>query len=410
MTMESKTLGVGGSDAATQLAALTDMTAGIDDISLDELRARVMKAQALMQEHGLAAIYVNAGTNLRYFTGTSWYASERMVGAIIPATGELEYIAPFFEVGTLEGYMQIQGKVNTWQEDESPYALAIAVLARMGITQGNIGIDESTAFFMFDGLRQAATHYQWRSATPVTAGCRMHKSPQELAIMQRAKDMTLVVHKAAARILRSGISTQEVEAFIHEAHKRVGAAAGSYFCIVLFGQDSSFPHGVSHPKCLDENEIVLIDTGCQLFGYKSDITRTYVYGVANERQRKMWALEKAAQGAAFEAAILGAPCEQADAAARSVLEASGMGPNYQLPGLPHRTGHGIGMDIHEWPYLVKGNKTPLAVGMCFSNEPMLVLPGEFGVRLEDHFYMTANGPKWFTEPSHSIDDPFGYQA
>ncbi|MBV7314498.1 Xaa-Pro peptidase family protein [Shewanella sp. NIFS-20-20] len=410
MINQPKTLGVGGSDAATELAALTDMTAGIQDIGLDELQARITRAQTLMKANGLAAIYVNAGTNLRYFTGTNWYASERMVGAIIPADGELEYIAPFFEVGTLEGYMQIKGRVNTWQEDESPYALTLSVLARMGICQGNIGIDESTAFFVFDGLRQQANEYQWISATAVTAGCRMHKSAHELAIMQRAMDMTLVVHQAVARILRPGISTQEVEAFIHQAHKQVGAAAGSYFCIVLFGEDSSFPHGVSHPKCLDDNDIVLIDTGCQLFGYKSDITRTYVYGVANERQRQMWALEKAAQGAAFNAATLGVACEHADLAAREVLEAAGMGPDYQVPGLPHRTGHGIGLDIHEWPYLVKGNQMPLAIGMCFSNEPMLVLPREFGVRLEDHFYMTAQGPKWFTEPAHSIDDPFGYQA
>lgn len=220
--------------------------------------------------------------------------------------------------------------------------------------------------------------------------------------------MTLTVHKAAAKILHPGISTSEVEQFIHQAHKKVGAPAGSYFCIVLFGEDSSYPHGVKNPKTLEQDDIVLIDTGCQLYGYNSDITRTYVFGKPNDKQRKVWQIEKNAQLKAFEAAKLGAPCADVDIAARQYIAGEGMGPDYQTPGCPHRTGHGIGLDIHEAPYLVRNDLTPLAPGMCFSNEPMLVIPNEFGVRLEDHFYMAENGPKWFTEPSHSIDDPFGY--
>ncbi|MFT5163885.1 MAG: Xaa-Pro dipeptidase, partial [Alteromonadaceae bacterium] len=192
----------------------------------------------------------------------------------------------------------------------------------------------------------------------------------------------------------------------NKAHQKVGASR-SYFCIVLFGVDSSFPHGVKTAKALDHNDMVLIDTGCQLEGYNSDITRTYVFGEPNDDQRKMWAIEKEAQARAFAQAQVGVPCGDVDTAARDYVASQGLGPNYQVPGLPHRTGHGVGLDIHEWPYLVKNDRTPLAPGMCFSNEPMLVLPGEFGIRLEDHFYMTAQGPKWFTEPSHSIDDPFG---
>jgi len=210
--------------------------------------------------------------------------------------------------------------------------------------------------------------------------------------------------------LRKGISTHEVTEFIHEAHKKVGAPKGSYFCIVLFGEDTAYPHGVSNPKALDDADMVLIDTGCQLQGYNSDITRSYVFGAPTPRDREVWNQEKASQAEGFKAAVLGAHCGTVDDAARGYLIEQGYGPGYQTPGLAHRTGHGIGLDIHEWPYLVSSDKTPLDVGMCFSNEPMISIPGEFGIRLEDHFYMTEAGPKWFTEPSHSIDDPFGYQA
>ncbi|MGE6649358.1 M24 family metallopeptidase [Shewanella colwelliana] len=407
--MSSGAFGIGGSTPAQELAKLSDMTEGVVGINKDEFSARVEKAQQLMRDQGLAAIYINAGTNLYYFTGTRWYASERMVGAIIPANGAVEYIAPAFEVDTLKGFMVIDGKVNTWHEDESPYQLFGQVLSKMGIDNGKVGIDESAAFFIFDGVRQAAPSFEYVNAKSVTAECRMIKSATELSLLQRAKDMTLEVHKAAARILHVGISVAEVEDFINQAHKAVGIPAGSYFCIVLFGEDSAYPHGVKSPKALALNDTVLIDTGCQLHGYNSDITRTYVFGRPSERQRQLWQLEQDAQIAAFEAAKVGATCASVDRAARDVLEAAGFGPGYDVPGLPHRTGHGIGLDIHEWPYLVLNDKTPLAPGMCFSNEPMLCVPGEFGVRHEDHFYMTENGPVWFTAPAHSIDNPFGYE-
>ncbi len=403
------TIGVGGSSPEAALAELSDMTAGIKPIQLDEFKQRVEKAQSIMRQQNIAATYVNAGTSLYYFTGTRWYASERMVGAIIPAEGDVEYIAPFFEIDTMKGFMQLKGKVNGWHEDESPYQLMINLLKDKNIPEGKIAIDESAAFFIYDGLRQVSDQYEFVNAKPVTAGCRMQKSATELALLQRAKEMTLEVHKAAAKILKPGISTQEVTGFINKAHQKVGAA-GSSFCIVLFGVDTSFPHGVKTPKILEQDDIVLIDTGCLLEGYNSDITRTYVYGDATSKQREMWQIEKQAQAEAFARAEINTPCGDVDSAARNYLESQGLGPAYQVPGLPHRTGHGIGLDIHEWPYLVKNDRTPLAPGMCFSNEPMLVIPGEFGVRLEDHFYMTAEGPKWFTEPSHSIDDPFGYQA
>ena len=403
------TIGVGGSTTELELAKLTNMTAEVTAISEAEYQQRINKAQQIMKANNIAATYVNAGTNLYYFTGTRWYASERMVGAIIPAEGEIQYIAPYFEVNTLNQYMTISSTINGWQEHESPYQLFKDVLAKLGITQGNIAFDESTSFFIVDGIAKLNQQLVISDAKIITAGCRAQKSDPEIALLQQAKNMTIAVHKAVARILREGISTQEVESFINAAHKKVGAPAGSYFCIVLFGEDSSFPHGVKTPKNLEKNDMVLIDTGCQVEGYNSDITRTYVFGEPNQRQRDMWHIEKQAQLAAFDAAHVGIACGDVDVAARDYLASQNMGPEYQTPGCPHRTGHGVGLDIHEWPYLVRNDRTPLAKGMCFSNEPMLVIPGEFGVRLEDHFYMTDSGAKWFTEPSHSIDDPFGYQ-
>jgi Xaa-Pro dipeptidase len=404
-------MSIGGKSMEEALAGLSDMTGGMVAIGKDEHVQRIARAQAFMQAQGIAAVYLNAGTNMTYFTGTKWYASERMVGAILPASGALEYIAPAFEESTVKDFMLVEGPVNCWEEHESPYQLFVDVLGRMGIapdqtTPPRIGICESAAFFIADGIRPLATGYALENAGRVSAYCRSRKSPAEIALMQRVKDMTLEVHKATASMLVEGITTVEVADFIARAHRKVGAP-GSYFCIVLFGEATAYPHGVSYVQTLKQGDVVLIDTGCQVKGYISDITRTYVFGEITERQRFVWNAEKTAQLAAFAAAQLGVPCRDVDAAARASLESHGFGPGYKLPGLPHRTGHGIGMDIHEWPYLVGSDSTPLEVGMCFSNEPMICIPGEFGIRHEDHFYMTESGPKWFTAPAHSIEQPFG---
>jgi Xaa-Pro dipeptidase len=404
------TIGVGGVKQEQALAELTNMTGSVKAIELSEYKARLTKAQGLIRENGLEALYINAGTNLHYFTGTRVPPSERMIGAILPAEGDLIYICPSFEIETLKGFIQIEGDIRGWEEHECSYTLVVELLKEIGINSGKIGIDESASFFLSDGLANAGPDYSFTSAKAVTAGCRVCKSENELALLQKAKDMTIEVHKATAKILVEGITTHEVKKFIHEAHIKVGATAGSSFCIVLFGVDSSFPHGVNNPNPLKANDVVLIDTGCLIEGYNSDITRTYIFGEPNERQREMWSIEKEAQAIAFNAAQLGTPCGDVDTAARDYLTSRGLGPGYNVPGCPHRTGHGVGLDIHEWPYLVKSDRTPLQVGMCFSNEPMLVLPDEFGIRLEDHFYMSKDGPKWFSEPAHSIDDPFGYEA
>lgn len=405
------TIGVGGSTQQEAIERLHNMSEGVSPIALDEYRTRIEKARRRMHQLGIDAIFLSAGANLEYFTGVRWSPSERMVGAILPLDGALQYLAPTFEDGTIRDFMVVEGAINGWQEHESPYRLFFDCLQRMGVqpntsNRPRIGVCSSLPFAMFDGLRQLDPGYAFVDAGAVTGFCRQQKSPAEIALMQRAKEMTLEVHKATASILHEGISTTEVVRFIEHAHRAVGAA-GSTFCIVLFGQASAFPHGVKYPQTLKRGDMVLIDTGCSVHSYQSDITRSYVFGEPDERQRAIWGFEKDAQLAAFEAARLGARCEEVDAAARDSLQACGLGPDYQLPGLPHRTGHGIGLEIHEGPYLVRGDHTPIEVGMCFSNEPMICVPGEFGIRLEDHFYMTEAGPRWFTEPSHSIDDPFG---
>ena len=373
-------------------------------ISKNEYLSRLACAQEFMGGEDIDALVIGASASLRYFSGVAWGPSERLVALIIPKSGEPVFICPSFEEGTLEESKAIDVSARYWEEHENPYALTNGAFKDLGANR--IAVDPSMPFTMTERLRDASPTARLIDAAPLIDSCRSTKSEAEIALMQQAKSMTLKVQKSVSKILHPGITTIEVARFIDEAHRSLGAS-GSSFCIVLFGEATSFPHGVPYPQELKEGDVVLIDTGCTIEGYHSDITRTYVYGEANEEIRAMWALEKEAQLAAFAAAEPGAPCEHVDQAARAVLERAGLGPDYRLPGLPHRTGHGIGLSIHEGPYLVRGDKTPLRPGMCFSNEPMIVVPGEFGIRLEDHFYVTENGPRWFTQPAHSIDEPFG---
>lgn len=401
------TIGVGGSAASTELEKIQNMTVDVQPIALAEYQSRIKKATALLKKQNCKALYVNAGTNLYYFTGTKWNASERMVGALLFEDESIEYIVPKFEEGTFKTFLQAEGNLNFWEEHENPYELFGAILQNKNIPNGTIALDESASYFLADNVVKSNPNYSFINAQPITAGCRMHKSAAEIAIIQQAKEITMVVQKAAARILYPGIEVKTVTDFINKAHIKAGIPSGSYFCIVLFGADSQYPHGVTAPQPLKDNDIVLIDTGCCLEGYLSDITRTYVYGTPTENHRKIWNLEKATQKAAFDAAQIGATCGSVDDAARKVLAEAGLSGDYEIPGLPHRVGHGTGLDIHEYPYLVRGNQTLLEEGMVVSNEPMICIPGQFGIRHEDHFYMTASGPKWFTTPMESIDNPFG---
>ncbi len=399
------TKGVGGSSFETELASLGPWRARAAPIEPAERAARLERARRLLGEAGLDALLVRGGPSLRYFTGVAWGQSERLVAMILPRRGPPVMICPAFEVGTLEASLAVPIEARLWQEDESPYALAAGVLADFGAT--SLALDPEAPFFVADGLRRAAPGLAIVSGAAVIDGCRTLKSPAELALMSQAKAMTLEVQRRAARSLREGVTTGEVIRFIDAAHRRLGAEGGNTFCIVQFGAATQFPHGVPGEQSLEEGDLVLIDTGCQVEGYNADITRTYVFGQPTAEHRRVWDVEHAAQAAAFAAARPGVPCEAVDAAARTVLEGAGFGPLYRLPGLPHRTGHGIGLAVHEAPYLVRGDATPLAEGMCFSDEPMIVIPGGFGVRLEDHFHVTADGAAWFTEPSSSLDAPFG---
>lgn len=395
---------IGGSSAEQELAGLSPPPGRPAPIDAAERQARLAKARDLTRALGAQALLIGAGASLRYFAGVAWGATERLVAMLLPVEGEPMMICPAFELGSLEASLGVEAEIRLWQEDEPPGALVAGMLKTLGVT--TLAFDPALSFQAFDDVRRAAPNLTVLNAAPVVDGCRGIKSPAELALLRYAKSLTLEVHRRAAAILRPGITTGEVKRFIDAAHRACGADNGSTFCAVQFGVASAYPHGVPGEQSLAEDDLVLIDTGCQIDGYHSDITRTYVFGTPSAEHRRIWAIEHEAQAAAFAAVRPGVPCEVIDQVARDVLQRHGLGPDYALPGLPHRTGHGIGLSIHEGPYLVRGDTTPLAVGMCFSNEPMIVLPDQFGVRLEDHFHVTPDGAAWFTKPSASIDRPF----
>ncbi|MCZ2484047.1 M24 family metallopeptidase [Aquirufa antheringensis] len=373
-------------------------------ISAEERKMRVAKAQKLMAEKQIQAIILDAGINMNYFTGISWHPSERSMLAVIPVKGEINFICPAFEEDRFLEMAPAGTKVSIWEEDENPFALTTCVLKGIGIEKGQIGIDEFCRFFIFDGLRKSDASFQFVSADPITIPCRIIKSAAEIALMQKANDATVKAIQAGIAALSIGCTPRQISQKIAQAHAEQGAMHG--FASVTFGVATSFPHGSSRKQILKSSDVVMLDCGCSVGGYESDITRTVVFGEPSAKQKQIWDLEKKAQQAGFEAAKLGAPAENVDFAARKVLIDAGFGPDYKLPGLPHRTGHGIGMSGHEWGNMVKGNKAPLEIGMCFSIEPTIAIPGEFGVRLEDCAYMTAEGPKWFSNPSKSISEPF----
>ncbi|TCS13736.1 Xaa-Pro peptidase family protein [Caulobacter sp. BK020] len=399
------TLGVGGSTMDLQLAGLSPRPGRPPPIALSEYEARLERARALTAALGGDALLVGAGASLRYFTGVPWGATERLVALLLPCDGRPIMICPGFELGSLQADLKIEADIRLWQEHDSPAALVARALSEIGADV--LALDPAAPFSLFSALDKAAPSLQAVDATPVIDGCRGVKSPAELALMRYAKAITLDVHRRAAAVLAPGIAASAVKRFIDTAHRAAGADGGSTFCAVQFGRATAYPHGLPGDQALGEDELVLIDTGCQVEGYNADITRTYVFGEPDDEHRRIWDIEHEAQAAAFAAVRPGAPCEVVDETARRVLARHGLGPDYALPGLPHRTGHGIGLSIHEGPYLVRGDTTPLAPGMCFSNEPMIVIPDRFGVRLEDHFHVTEDGAAWFTEPSPSIDAPFG---
>ncbi len=372
-------------------------------IAEDELRLRVRNLQMQMIQNNVKAVWLDASSSLTYYTGLSLGLSERIHGALVPADGELTYVSPTFEEPKLQTLIRIPGTVAVWEEDESPFDLMADRFQALVCPGSLLAIDPATPFVFASALMQRLEG-RVISAQPMIVRQRQIKSAAEIAIIQTAMDASYGVQKAVFENLRAGVSTTEVADFVNAAHIALGLKP--LFVAVQFGEATAYPHGVPYAQTLNDGDMVLVDLGGILHGYRSDITRTYVFGQATGRQRFIWNAERDAQAAAFAAAKNGVACSQVDAAARQSLTDAGFGPGYTVPGLPHRTGHGLGLDIHEEPYIVAGNETPLEPGMCFSIEPMLCVYGECGVRLEDIAYMTEAGPRWFCAPETNLDRLF----
>ena len=373
-------------------------------IGRPERLARLAKARALMPREGLGAILVEPGASLDYFTGVRWSRSERLTAALIPAAGDPIIVTPFFEKPSVAESLGIPADIRTWDEHEEPLKLVAGWLRERKLAAAPVGIEETNRFFIVDRLRAELPRLPVRNANAVVRGCRMFKSPAEIALMQTASDITVAAIRDTHAKLREGMTPDEISALL-EANM-VARGGTSPWALVLLGEASAYPHGSGKPQAVKRGEVVLIDTGCAFRGYQADISRSFVFGADPTReQRRVW--EQVAQGQkiAMQAARLGATAGSVDDAVRAAYTRWGYGPDYKLPGLSHRTGHGIGMEGHEPVNLVRGETTRLAPGMCFSNEPGLYLPGKFGIRLEDCFHMTAAGPRYFSTPPASIDAP-----
>jgi Xaa-Pro dipeptidase len=392
------------------IAQLKSLQNEASAISIQERQARQDKARKLMVENGLSAILMTEGTSLTYFSGMHWWGGERLFAMVLPAKGESFYVCPAFEEGRAREQISKspdgdKADVRIWQEDESPYERVSQGLTDRGIATGAVGVEETVKFVFGDNLRQAAPAATFSSAMPVTAGCRMFKSPHEIGLMRLASRVTLMAYEATYRSLKPGMTQQDVQDLIEAAHRQLGFEGGAD---VQVGEFSAFPHGSVTPQVIREGTIVLIDGGCKVEGYASDITRTFVLGKASDKMKQVFDVVYRSQSAALAAAKPGSECGSVDAAARKVIVDAGYGPDYKY--FKHRVGHGMGMDGHEWPYLVRGNTTRLQPGMTFSDEPGIYIRGEFGIRLEDDMHITETGAELFTPQSLSLEHPFGKGA
>lgn len=398
--------GAGMQSLPPSIAALTNRKSDMKPITTAERGERLQRAQVLMQQQRMGALLLAGSTSLVYFTGLRWGNSERMTAYILPAKGAGFIVCPYFEEERVRERLTTvpngdQIRVYTWLEDESPYKLVAKGLADAGMRTGTLGIEEKTPFVYANEVAKACPGWQVVDGTPIVAGCRMIKSPAELALMRLANDVTLKVYEAAWKAGHPGMATSDFSALVSAAYNRVGFPG---FASCETGIYSALPHGSITPQVIKENDIVLIDDGCTVDGYYSDISRTFVYGKPTDKMLRVFDIVKQAQTAAFHAAKTGNECQAVDAAARKVITDAGYGPDYKT--FTHRLGHGIGMDMHEWTYLVRGNKTPLQTNMIFSDEPGIYLRGEFGVRLEDDMIITPNGGELFTPQSKSLTEPF----
>lgn len=362
---------------------------------------RLTLLQGKLKERQFGGLLLGSTASLRYYTGLVWHTSERFLGALITPS-EIIYIVPSFEQSRVESLPHLPGEIRVWQEEES----AAALIASLIPANAKLAVDDAVPLFVYNNLKHEIAPTRLLDGGELIREQRIRKSANEIAIIQYAMDLTLEVHRRAHALIKPGIAASEVVRFIDEQHRALGAASGSTFCIVSFGTATSLPHGADSEQFYQPGDAILVDTGCRIDGYHSDLTRTYMLEEPSAEFSRIWTIEREAQQAVFDSANLGAACSSLDDAARVTLIRHGLGPDYALPGLPHRAGHGLGLEIHEAPYIVRGNSLPLAEGMCFSNEPMIVVPNQFGIRLEDHIYMTANGPKWFTQPAKSPTEPF----
>lgn len=394
--------------AATQAAADLKPMPLPPPIGRAERLQRLAKARALMKANDIGAIIVESGPSLDYFTGVQWKRSERLTGAVIPVSGNPIIVTPFFEKPSVEESLGIPAEVRTWHEDIEPLKLIADYLREGGLATAQIGMEETNRFFILDKLNHHLAGARIVTANPVVRGCRMIKSPSEIALMQAASDITLGAIADVHGKLKQGMTPADIGALLERSMVQRGGT--NPWALVLLGEASAYPHGSGKPQSVKRGEVVLIDTGCSVHGYQSDISRSFVWGTPTAEQRKVWDQVARGQQIANSAAQIGVPAGRVDDQVRRAYESWGYGPGYKLPGLSHRTGHGIGMEGHEPVNLVHGEMTPLAEGMCFSNEPGIYLPGKFGIRLEDCFHMTQAGPKWFSVPPTSIDDPLGRSA
>ena len=390
--------------AAPDLSALSPITAAARPIDNAEFASRLARAQSAMRALGLGCILIEPGSSMTYFTGVRWWRSERATVAIIPADGPACIVTPFFEEPSVRQTLAIPADVRVWQEDESPFAAAAGFLRDRGLAARPIGVEETVRFFVEDGVARALPGARMVKADAVVRGIRMIKTAPEIALMRTATEVTIAAYRWTYARVETSMTGAEIGALMNAATEKLGGEPE--FSMALIGPAAALPHGSREMARLAKGDVLLMDCGCTVQGYQSDVSRTWVHGgVASKEQRSVWGHVAEGQRIAFAAARIGAPAGSIDDAVRRRYAALGYGPGYRLPGLSHRTGHGIGMDAHEPVNLVHGEPTPLATGMCFSNEPGLYLPGKFGVRLEDCFHMTAAGPRWFSEPPRSIDLP-----
>jgi Xaa-Pro dipeptidase len=395
----------GPARAAAKEAAtgLKPMTGDVQPIGRAEYLARIDKARMLMGKLGVGALLIEPCASLVYFTGVQWWRSERLTAAILPREGDLAIVTPHFEEPSVRESLKVPADVRVWNEDEDPLVTVAGILRDRKIS-GPIAVEETVRFFAVDGLRRAMPRVDIVNGAPVMRGCRMVKSAAELALMRKAADITLAAYRHTAPRITRGMTPKDIGSIMDAAHAALGASPE--FALILLGEASAYPHGSEKPQAVRDGEVVLMDCGCSVEGYQSDISRTFVFGEATAEQRKVWQQMREGQQIAIETARVGMPAGAVDDAVRAQYVKWGYGPGYELPGLSHRTGHGIGLDGHEPVNLVHGEKTLLSPGMCFSDEPGIYLPGKFGIRLEDCFHMGTEKPVWFSTPPPSLDKPF----